>query len=79
VVWDTGSDWTIVESHECDSCYTPVYDHATETSFSVIADTEGERNYGSTWTSGYEAFDMVCITNSIGSCATDFQWFVVTE
>ena len=27
VVWDTGSDWLVIESAECDSCIPPVYDY----------------------------------------------------
>lgn len=62
VVWDTGSDWLVMEVTECDTCKEPKYDPSQNPdSHLPIPNSEGVRDYGSTSTDGFQAFDTVCL------------------
>ena len=75
MVWDTGSEWPIVMGYTCSTCSGHVtYDYSAEdgVTFFEREDSEGERNFGSAATSGFEAEDWVClVSGTAGSCATD--------
>ena len=84
VVWDTGSDWLVMEVKECDSCFDPKYDPSENLdSFKPIPNSESHRDYGSTSTDGYLAHDRVCLpepnqdTSEIG-CLDKFKLFMIT-
>lgn len=48
VVYDTGSDWLVVEGNTCSNCQGDTYNPAnSEGSPIKVASTESERNYGS--------------------------------
>ena len=79
VVFDTGSDWLILETTECRSCRENRFD--TGNSFSFRPYNLGsidEMSYGSLNVKGYEALDFVCFTNNYSHCARDFRWFAIT-
>ena len=78
VVFDTGSDWLIVEVEECATCLQNRYETALSEAFVKLQGTYGERLYGSLSTSGYEALDTVCFTSDPNHCVENFQWFAVT-
>jgi hypothetical protein len=61
VVWDTGSDWLVVESKTCSNCYGSLYDFDQSPNTFNRLETEGTREYGTTYTEGFEARDRVCL------------------
>ena len=76
VVYDTGSDWLVVEGSDCASCEGNTYDTANSDGTPVqINATQSERNYGSASLTGYEYTDKVCI--ALGTCIEDFEFFLI--
>ena len=73
VVWDTGSEWLIVNSADCFTCNLGGYDTQTSSKFKFLPDTYGERVYGTAYTTGDELLDSVCITTLATSCASRIQ------
>ena len=74
VVFDTGSDWLVIESHLCDTCEDNTYD----TSSSVqVGNRLSERIYGSAWLKGIEHHDTVCIL--LSACVYEFEYFAIYE
>lgn len=61
VVYDTGSDWLVVESSTCSSCLGTNYDVTTSTDSTQVATSVSERLYGSASLDGMEYTDKVCI------------------
>jgi hypothetical protein len=83
VIYDTGSAWLVLETHQCTGC-TGGYDFTDEKSgsYEAIPDSDGYRAYGDgTILYGYQAYDTTCLSadTSITSCATDFLWFAVDD
>ena len=58
VVFDTGSDWLVIESENCDTCEGDKYD--TDKSVKLTT-RESQRFYGSMILTGYEHHDTVCL------------------
>ena len=74
VVFDTGSDWLVIESSECSNCAGDTYDLSS----SVLVGNEiSERQYGSAIFKGKEYQDTVCIL--LSACVFDFEYFAVYE
>ena len=73
VVFDTGSDWLVVQGISCESCEGAKFDpsYSTQTSNSDIE----ARNYGSASLLGYEYNDKVCLNPSF--CVLNFDFFLV--
>jgi len=83
VVWDTGSDWLVMELEECETCKAPKYDPSQNPdSYKPIPGTEVVRDYGSTSTEGFLATDKVCLpefnkeTDEMG-CIEGFKLFMI--
>lgn len=76
VVYDTGSDWLVVEGSDCSNCGGNTYDldDSEGTPVQVNA-SKTERNYGSASLTGYEYKDKVCI--ALGTCIDDFEFFLI--
>ena len=74
VVWDTGSDWLVVQSMGCSNCKGNMYDTTKPT---VVENTKTERNYGSASLKGFVYSDKVCMSGA--SCVNSFKYFGVTE
>ena len=76
VVYDTGSDWLVVEGSNCSNCEGNTYDTSTSQGTPKKVATEiSERNYGSASLTGYEYTDKVCITLSM--CLDTFEFFLI--
>ena len=77
VVYDTGSDWLVIEGVDCTSCEGDKYDPAVSEGTSTrLATTISERNYGSASLTGYEYTDKVCIR--LGTCLNSFEFFLIS-
>jgi hypothetical protein len=59
MVFDTGSDWLVVASHECATCNGRKYNHASSSSLKTYYN-EDKIIYGSARADGYYARDLVC-------------------
>ena len=70
VVYDTGSDWLLLQVHTCITCGETVYNYEDEatTSFSLVVPEETDTvifGMGSTWITGFAATDRVCLTDEV--------------
>ena len=78
VVFDTGSDWLVIEGASCSNCSGDTYNiepalrsgQATQLTISAH-----EREYGSAKVVGREYSDTVCI--ELASCVFNFRFFYV--
>lgn len=78
MIWDSGSEWLVVESHFCNTCAGYGYDYSSADTFTIKPNSEGERNYGSASTEGFEAYETVCIKKLDSACIEEYHMFVVT-
>ena len=51
----------VVESSTCWNCIGNVYDETKSKSWKVFIEKEEKRDYGTTFTKGYQATDTVCL------------------
>ena len=82
VIFDSGSAWPIVLGYTCETCqdHSGLYDYSDEVgiTFYEKENSQGERNYGSAKTWGFEATDWVCLVqNEEDSCSKAQEIFVV--
>ena len=76
VVYDTGSDWLVMEDITCSNCEGNKYDNSNSQGTPVqIATSSSERNYGSASLVGYEYTDKVCI--NLNTCLDVFEYFMI--
>ena len=76
LMFDTASDWTVVDGIECGNCMAR-YDPTTSTMSNKIGENESARIYGEHKMMGYEWTDQVCVTES--ACIKDFEFFLVHQ
>lgn len=77
VVFDTGSDWLVVEGSNCTSCQGNTYDIQPNLDLGIakIASTKNStRSYGSAELEGIEYTDTVCALFS--ACVKNFKFFL---
>ena len=75
-VYDTGSDWLVVEGSNCSNCEGDTYNVAdSEGSPSQVNASQTTREYGSASLTGYEYNDKVCV--ALGSCLNSFEFFLI--
>ena len=72
VVFDTGSDWLVIEAHHCENCEGNTYDVSGGKQVGVEI---SERVYGSASLEGFEHTDTVCI--AVTTCITNFEYFAI--
>lgn len=76
VVYDTGSDWVVIEGYECLECQGDKYDMVlSEGVPQKVAFTLSVREYGSAKLEGYEYSDLVCLRADL--CVNDFEYFLI--
>lgn len=78
VVFDTGSDWLVVEGSTCVNCDGDTYDifPAIQSGQARrVSVQSSERKYGSAKLQGREYTDTVCI--DLASCVLDFKFFLI--
>ena len=74
MIWDTGSDWLVVETSDCTDCIGDTFDVDASTSFAkndpteTISITLGD----GTQLTGDIATDKACITQDDASCIDNF-------
>ena len=70
LVFDTGSDWLVVESNQCGNCEGNTFNTGMSTQ---VGDMMSERVYGSARLEGIEFQDIVCIRFDV--CVPNFEYF----
>ena len=77
VVFDTGSDWLVVEGKNCSNCEGNTYNPLKSAGNAQKVSTKlSERNYGSASLVGNEWKDKVCI--DLNHCVNDFEFFLIS-
>lgn len=74
VLFDTGSDWLVIEDVNCENCEDNKYDARQG---NKISDELEERAYGTAWFKGHVYSDVVCI--QLSACVSDFEYFAIQE
>ena len=80
VVYDTGSDWLVVEGSDCSTCEGNTYDISVSLDSGeavALADQTSSRSYGSAELEGKEYTDTVCILFT--ACVENFEFFLIEK
>jgi hypothetical protein len=79
VIYDTGSDWLLIEGRDCDNCKGSKYDSNTSSYFKTTKITITEKEYGSfVHVEGRESQDQVCL-KSFSLCMDPLDFFLITD
>lgn len=76
VVFDTGSDWLVLEDKDCSNCLSTRFNSSTSTSFVVNDTTISSRKYGSASLTGFVGNDTVSLDPTATIKATTFPFFL---
>jgi hypothetical protein len=79
MIYDTGSDWLVVESNLCQTCLNHTYDHSSSSTFAYDGTELEEHLYGSAALYGYDVKDKVYLDSAGGTYATDFGFFEIHD
>jgi hypothetical protein len=79
LIYDTGSDWLIVDTDNCQSCNLPVFNTASSTTYTITNTTLSELNYGSASVKGYYATDLVSLDTADSTQVTGFEFFAMAS
>jgi hypothetical protein len=63
VIYDTGSDWVVVEGKNCTNCQGNTYDPSSSSQSKQVGKKLSTRTYGSAVLYGTEFTDKVCINS----------------
>lgn len=74
VVFDTGSDWLVVESGMCKTCLGNKFYHKGSSTHNFVDKDYNEHLYGSAQLYGYDVKDTVGLTEN-GYKIKKFEWF----
>lgn len=78
MVYDTGSDWLVIEGQSCYNCQGDKYDISASLASGQaksVSINGSERVYGSAKVNGREYTDTVCV--GLANCVEDFKFFLV--
>ena len=80
VVYDTGSDWLVIEAHTCATCLDNKYDHTLSSSYILVDQDYVEHLYGSAALYGYDVKDRVSLDSDATSAKVDsFEFFNIHQ
>ena len=80
LIYDTGSDWLIVEGSNCDNCEGNTYNIDPNLALGAaeqLATSKSTRVYGDATLVGREYTDTVCLLFS--ACVENFEFFLIEE
>lgn len=79
LIFDSSSDWIMVEGKDCKNCKDNKYDQFRSSFFNERSSTESNRRFGTIMHfKGRQVSDEVCmLRNEI--CIKPFSWFYITE
>ena len=79
LVYDTSSDWMLIEGRDCENCLGNRYDPNTSSYFDYTNPTTKQKKYGNLiHAEGKEAQDQICL-QTFQWCIEPFNFFLVTE
>lgn len=70
VIFDTGSDYLVIEGSDCINCYGDTYDTSRSERAEQISEVKSLRVYGKDQLEGYTWQDVACI--ALSACVFDF-------
>lgn len=75
IVYDTGSDFLVLETWDCWWCNNS-YDYwDSQETYQELRDTDMQVTYGDgTSIDGVRSLDWVCLTDNVDTCVTDYVW-----
>lgn len=77
VIYDTGSDWLLIEGRDCDNCKGSKYDPNTSTYFDTVDIRKEHKEYGSfVHVEGNRVQDQVCL-KSFSLCMDPYEFFLI--
>ena len=79
VIFDTGSDWLVVEDTSCTTCVSTIFNKTKSTTFEVNSTTTRVLNYGSASFQGHTGNDTVGLDSSQNTAAPDFMFYLITK
>ena len=80
VVYDTGSDWLVIEAHTCGTCLDNKYDHTLSSTYSLVDQDYEEHLYGSAALYGYDVKDRVSLDDAATVAKVDnFEFFSIHQ
>ena len=77
VIYDTGSDWLVLDTDFCGNCHDPVYDTRSSDDYNRVSRTKMYQEYGSASVEGYNATDSISVGGD--TYLGDFPWFALTK
>jgi hypothetical protein len=62
VIYDTGSDWLVLDTDFCTDCHDPVFHTRKSSTYEVVDGYLMSQEYGSASVKGYNATDYISVT-----------------
>lgn len=79
VIYDTGSDWLVLDTNLCQTCYAPVFDTSASTTYTQDSSQLLKQVYGSAEIDGYSATDSTALSSGTDTKLTSFNFFAITQ
>lgn len=77
LIYDTGSDWIVVEAKQCATCLNNTYDSTLSTTHSRVDNDYVEHLYGSAQLYGYDATDVFSLDSAGITEIRPFEFFEI--
>ena len=79
MIFDTGSDWLVIEGVDCKNCNGNSFNHTNSTYFERVSGRKEEKTYGSfVHISGQEVKDRVCLF-PFKNCVDPMKFFLIED
>lgn len=78
VIYDTGSDWLVVDTDFCPTCHQPVFKTAQSSTYANVSNTIINQVYGSANLYGVSATDSVSPTPYVSTRLSSFNFLAMT-
>jgi hypothetical protein len=66
VIYDTGSDWLVLDTDYCTDCHLPVFATKKSTTYRVVDGDLMYQEYGSASVTGYNSTDYISVVQTNG-------------
>ena len=77
MIYDTGSDWLVLDTDFCRNCHDPVYDTRSSSDYKRVSRSKMYQEYGSASIEGYNVTDSISVGGE--TYLPDFPWFALTK
>lgn len=80
MIYDTGSDWLVLDTDFCSTCHAPVFNTAASTSYVNLSTQARSQTYGSAQLWGYSAQDVTALADHNSGSTTkldDFNFLAI--